>query len=390
MQAIVTSFRRSVDQGVTESLQKAGYEKVTATKLVTEFPGLDLIDLRDELTRAKHKVSGLTEKESAERVAEFGKGVAILYRKKRNKKPPKGSLVDDLVVGISLLTALTERLEREFRRSADIASSTFTGSGFYADAHLGSLIRLTSQLDVVSRSLHQLTELAHVFREKDIHRDIESLGARHDDELEPFVDNRRTTAFSHLWWQWCWGYGLPGRFIKGSEKDDDRFAPWRYMSWGPYFQRALYFYSAAEGKEADHIYTASDGKQRKTGHIYSAADGKQCKKGRAQKLFAASWEAIRERVELSLPENDDRRSLVTTKPSPRRRSTHPRTPEVELMLKNSDLLDRRAVKVWRCDSCQREVQPFDTSHNSMSKYDSYICPTWHNCGGILRPVFDDS
>lgn len=378
MQSIVTSFNNSRDEKVIKSLQQAGYDKAEATKLVAEFPGFDLIDLADELTRAKQEMSGLKEEEIAERVVEFGKGVTILYRKKRNKKPPKGSLVDDLVVGISLLTALTERLEREFRRSASIAAPTFTGSGWYTDAGLGSLSRFTSQLHVVSRSLHQLTELAHVFRANDILRDLEDLRPTHDHEVEAFAEDNHLTAFFRLWWQWCWGYGVPGQYITGNQDDADRFAPWRYISWGTYFQRALYFYSAAAGKKANHVY--------------SGVDGKHMQEGRAKKLFTASWESIQERVQLSLPAkvNDRLRSLYTTKPLPHRRTTVSRTPQKELALQSSGEWARRPVKVWRCSSCPRELQPFDMSHNSMSKYDSYICPTWHNCGGILRPLLNDS
>lgn len=339
---------------------------------------LGAIDLTDTLARATYDVSGLSEVAVAERVAEFGRHVESLYAKRRNKKPPAGFLVRDYEVGVNLLAGLTARLHHEFSRSADLASSTFTGSGWYGDADLASLSRLTSQLQVISLSLHRLAEIAHEFRAKDILRDLEDLRPTHDHEVEAFLEDNRLTAFFRLWGQWCGGYRVPGQYITGNQDDADRFAPWRYISWGTYFQRALYFYSAAARKKANHVY--------------SAVDGKHMKEGRAKKLFTASWESIQERVQLSLPAKvDDRlRSLYTTKPLPHRRTTVSRTPQEELMLQSSGKLARRPVKVWRCSSCPRELQPFDMSHNSMSKYDSYICPTWHNCGGILRPVLNDS
>ncbi len=378
LRSIITSFTKSLDDGVIAHLKRAGYDNATATKLVTEFPGLDLFDLADGLTRAQQAVSGLTESAIAERVAEFGKHVEVLHTKKRNKKPPQASLVHDFEVGVALLAALAKSFRLEFGRSAASASSTFTGSGWYGDSDLGGLSRLTSQLRIVSLGLHRLTEIAQEFHTKDVLHDFENLQATTDSEYQTFENQNRTTALCQLWSHWCVGYSLPGRFITASQTDEDRFAPWRYIPWVAYFQRALYFYLAADGKTASHVYLA--------------ADGKQWKQGRTKKLLTASWEAIQKRMESSLPENvdDDERSLFTTKPSPRRRSTVSRTPEDELVLRNSDLLARRAVKVWRCGSCSREVQPFDTSHQSMSKYDSYICPTWHNCGGILRPIFDDN
>lgn len=327
---------------------------------------LGAIDLTDVSSSAANDMSGLTESAIAERVAEFGKHVEILYAKKRNKKPPQGSLVRDFEVGINLLAALTKSFRREFGRSAASAASTFTGSGWYGDSDLGSLSRLTSQLRVVSLSLHRLTEIARVFQSKDILREFDDLWTTTDAEYQTFEDENRTTAFSLLWWHWCVGYSLPGQFITASQADEDRFAPWRYIPWGTYFQRALYF--------------------------YLVADGKQMKKGLAKKLFTASWESIRERVGSILPEkvDGDERRLFTTKPLPHRRSTVPRTPQDELVLKKSGVLVRRTVKVWRCGSCRRELQPFDKSHNSMSKYDIYICPDWFNCGGTLHPVLDDS
>jgi len=43
---IVDTFKKTVNQNVIESLQEAGYDNETATKLVTQFEGL----ISDELT----------------------------------------------------------------------------------------------------------------------------------------------------------------------------------------------------------------------------------------------------------------------------------------------------------------------------------------------------
>lgn len=45
---IVDSFKQSVNQNVIESLQEAGYDNGTATKLVTQFEGLGADDLTFE------------------------------------------------------------------------------------------------------------------------------------------------------------------------------------------------------------------------------------------------------------------------------------------------------------------------------------------------------
>lgn len=45
---IMNSVKQAVNQNVIESLQEAGYDNVTATKLVTQFEGLAAKDLTFE------------------------------------------------------------------------------------------------------------------------------------------------------------------------------------------------------------------------------------------------------------------------------------------------------------------------------------------------------
>lgn len=48
MNEIITSFKNSLSENVIESLQEAGYDNATATKLVTQFEGLAVEDLTFE------------------------------------------------------------------------------------------------------------------------------------------------------------------------------------------------------------------------------------------------------------------------------------------------------------------------------------------------------
>jgi hypothetical protein len=48
MNQIVSSVKESINQNVIESLQEAGYDNTTATKLVTQFEGLAASDLTFE------------------------------------------------------------------------------------------------------------------------------------------------------------------------------------------------------------------------------------------------------------------------------------------------------------------------------------------------------
>ena len=48
MNQVINSVKQSVNQNVIESLQEAGYDNTTATKLVTQFEGLAANDLTFE------------------------------------------------------------------------------------------------------------------------------------------------------------------------------------------------------------------------------------------------------------------------------------------------------------------------------------------------------
>jgi hypothetical protein len=48
MNQLINSVKESINQNVIESLQEAGYDNTTATKLVTQFEGLEASDLTFE------------------------------------------------------------------------------------------------------------------------------------------------------------------------------------------------------------------------------------------------------------------------------------------------------------------------------------------------------
>jgi hypothetical protein len=305
-----------------------------------------------------------TEDDLQQRLEKFSELVDAVFKRKCNTNPPQGvTLPYEIQRGIQLQSEIAEQFRRAFDAALPMAAPTFTGSGFHSDPHLGDLGYFTRMLLRISRDIDRLTQLANIFRERDILRDFEDLKPVFDIEYQHYVDDKRVSAFSEIWRRWCIGYRFPGRLISGSSDDADRFSPWRYCPWTKYFSRALIFYSSEKGRPV------SD--------------------SRAKQVFQESWTEIHKRMSITYENKVPTpfADLFLRKPVPRRRTTIKRTPENEQDLERYGLLHVQTSKEWQCNRCEQSLTSSRVTLQQSSKFDSYICPSWHDCGGVLHPIF---